>query len=71
MSKTKICTECGGTVSMQDAGGKEFLISKNVMELIPNGFLLPTCESCGEVFTNYELDAKIYELLSYNKITTA
>jgi len=57
------CTACGATVSLAAGKGRTRLMAPGVESPIPEDFLLPTCEECGEIFYSPEFSEPLDQLI--------
>lgn len=71
MTNMFTCMECGGTVKMAAKSGRKRIIrviARNQEVSIPDDFLIPTCEVCGENYINKQLGEELDSLLRPNYI---
>lgn len=57
------CFECGHDVRRLAGTNRTREIERGVNVLIPNDFLIPTCESCGEEYMDLETSIPLDNLL--------
>lgn len=57
------CSECGGWVNPSPGRNRTYNLFSNEVVPIPNDFLIPTCEKCGEEFMDLPTTHKLYSTL--------
>lgn len=57
------CAECGEPVTLQPGKHRTRCVARDVHLPIPDGFMLPTCSHCGELYVNKQDGEKIDVLL--------
>jgi hypothetical protein len=57
------CSECGGTVDMSRGVGRIRNYSRGYKVPIPDDFLLPTCNRCGDIYVLPEIQGELNAIL--------
>jgi hypothetical protein len=57
------CAECGGTADMLESRGRTMEYARGYSVPIPDGFMIPTCLRCGELYIIPEIEVKLFSTL--------
>lgn len=57
------CSECGGTVDMSRGTGRTRNYSRGYDVPIPDDFLIPTCNRCGDIYVLPEIEGELNAIL--------